>query len=289
MLKIGNNEIKLIISDFDGTLRAEHNKAIGSQDIQAIRTAIDNGAMFVINTGNAPFEMQKTMELIKPIGDDHKYILVCNGNGIYNYASQECKSFTSFTQEEMHKILQIVQDYNLIYDLTSEDLNYVYYSDDNFLQSMIEMNLSDDDHIHRLILTDEILQNFGNCAKITFHNANFDKKAEFVEFVKQALPELNIYGTWFSQQGLDLGIAGPNKYKAMVNLVEIINDEHNLTLTLDNVIYFGDQHNDYEVFKNHKYCIAVANAADEIKQIAYDTTLSAADCGVGAYLRKITQ
>ncbi|AUF83870.1 HAD family phosphatase [Mesoplasma syrphidae] len=288
MLKINNDEIKIVISDFDGTLRDGHNVIVQSDDVAAIRKVINDGVYFVLNTGNLPFEMKNSIENISPISNINKYIIVSNGNAIHNYLTNECKVSTYFDNKTTNQIINKIKNLELIYDITSYDLQTIYYSSSEYRNFMIGLGLSKDAHLNRVLLTDSVLQEIEKCPKITLKNVKPKDKELVVNMIENDFPNLNIYATWFSPDGVDFSIAGPNKYQGIISLLKIINNEEKQNIGLNNVVYFGDQHNDYEVFKNLKYAIAVDNAIPEIKELAYEVTLSAQDQGVAAYLKKIT-
>ena len=56
--------------------------------------------------------------------------------------------------------------------------------------------------------------------------------------------------------------------------------------SLDEVIAFGDGYNDITLLKNVGYGIALSNALDDVKKIAYDVTLDNNNKGVEEYLIK---
>ncbi|WP_027063547.1 HAD-IIB family hydrolase [Mesoplasma seiffertii] len=288
MLKINDDQIKVIISDFDGTLRDGTNVKIQPKDAKAIKDAIDSGVYFVINTGNLPFEMKSSVESICPISKLNKYIIASNGNAIHNYLEGEFEVQAYFDNQTTNKIIDKIKDLDLVYDITSYDLQKIYYSDSGYCQFMIDLGLSENAHLNRLPLTDKVLKSIDKCPKITLKDVKPEDKEYIVNLITNEFPDLKIYATWFSADGVDFTIEGPNKYQGIVALLKILNEHEGENIELNNVIYFGDQHNDYEVFKNLKYAIAMGNAIDEIKALAYDITLSAEEQGVGAYLTKIT-
>ncbi|AXK51730.1 HAD-IIB family hydrolase [Spiroplasma alleghenense] len=289
MLKINNDEIKIIISDFDGTLRADKNSAINPEDVLEIKKAMASGVKFVINTGNVPFEMIETVEMIAPISQTNKYIICSNGNAIKNYLTGKLEVLTFFDNKTTVKIIEKIKTMDLDYDITSPDLEKIYYSNADNIKVMVDLGLSKLDKFNRLPISDEIVRNMEKCPKITLKNVKPEDKAKIVKMIENDFPEVDIYATWFTVDGVDFGINGPNKYRGIVSLLERINKEENLNIKLENVVYFGDQHNDLEVFKNLKYSIAVGNAAQEIKDLAYEITDTAENAGVSKYLQKITK
>ncbi|WP_338972166.1 HAD family hydrolase [Spiroplasma endosymbiont of Panorpa germanica] len=288
MLKINEDEIKIIISDFDGTLRADKNAAINPEDVEQIKKSIQDGVKFIINTGNVPFEMIETIQMIAPISQTNKYIICSNGNAIKNYHTNNLEVSTYFDNQTTRKIINKIKTMDLDYDVTSYDMEKIYYSNLNTMNEMIAMGLSRFDKINRLPVSDEIINSMSKCPKITLKNVKPQDKVKLVEMIEKEFSEIQIYATWFTTDGVDLGVKGPNKFTGIVSVLDIINKEENLNIKLDNVVYFGDQHNDLEVFKNLKYAVAVGNASQEIKDLAFEITDSAENAGVSKYLKKIS-
>ena len=65
-----------------------------------------------------------------------------------------------------------------------------------------------------------------------------------------------------------------DKYKGVKEIVELDNGN------TDDVIFFGDGHNDYEMFRQVKASIAMGNAVDRLKEIATFITKDVNDDGI---------
>ena len=74
-----------------------------------------------------------------------------------------------------------------------------------------------------------------------------------------------------------------NKSKGLFLLVDSLKQFSNIGK--DNIMAFGDNHNDFELLKDIKYGIAVGNATKSIKEIAYSITKSNEENGVAWYLK----
>lgn len=55
----------------------------------------------------------------------------------------------------------------------------------------------------------------------------------------------------------------------------------------ERIIAFGDESNDLEMIEYAKYGIAMGNAIDEVKEIAYDVTDTNEEDGIARYLEKM--
>jgi hypothetical protein len=61
----------------------------------------------------------------------------------------------------------------------------------------------------------------------------------------------------------------------------------NLGITMNEVMCFGDDFNDLELFKAVGYSVAMGNAEDDLKKTATETTLTNDEDGVAAVLERI--
>lgn len=59
-----------------------------------------------------------------------------------------------------------------------------------------------------------------------------------------------------------------------------------LGITMQDVIAFGDDYNDYDILQNSGHAVVMANAADGIKEIADDICKSNDEDGVAQWIQK---
>lgn len=78
-----------------------------------------------------------------------------------------------------------------------------------------------------------------------------------------------------------------NKLKGFKDLINIMNNFDKTNLTLNDIIYFGDNLNDIPVFEDKSIkCVAVDNAIDQIKKLADEMTTSNENEGFANYINK---
>jgi len=83
---------------------------------------------------------------------------------------------------------------------------------------------------------------------------------------------------------LEITPIGTNKSKGLSSLLEQIHRYREITM--ENIMAFGDNHNDYELLNDVKYGIAVGNGVQRIKEIAYAVARSNHENGVAHYLNE---
>ncbi|WP_031542464.1 HAD hydrolase family protein [Mesoplasma photuris] len=285
MYKINNDEIKLLISDVDGTLFEEARYgAIPSRDKKVLGDFISKGNYFMLNTGNLPFMMENLfINFVGKINNQTKYIIGSNGNIIKNYLTGDVTTNMNFDNQTLKTIVDVCKKNNWQYDITGENGEVWYFSETSFLEMYVEVTKADRKHF--FLLDEEMLSNINNSPKVTLQNTKGTSNEEVERQFKES--GINVEIVWWNDHGLDLMPGRIDKFLGIKKIVEIINKEEGKNLTLNNVVYFGDQHNDKEVFKNLKYAIAMDNAIDEIKELAYEITDSVNDGGVWRYMEKI--
>ncbi|PPE05652.1 HAD hydrolase family protein [Mesoplasma corruscae] len=293
MFKINNDEIKVIITDMDGTLysldpnkKSEHKNHINN--IRWLKQAIKDGVYVVMNTGNLPFFMKWAVnELTGDIQEFNKYFISCTGNLIHDFQSNKTWIENVFNHKIMLEIITIIKKFDLVYDITSQKGDVIYYSNEDFRDLMRSVQKTGDANYNHQILTDEILNSIHDTPKITMKRINLLQKPEIIKIIEQTFSKYNVKATWWSVDGVDLVIGETNKYNGILKLLDIINQDTKQTLKPKNVIYFGDSHNDISVFENLKYCIAVKDATPEVIAKAYDVSCDSHDGALGHYLAKI--
>ena len=86
---------------------------------------------------------------------------------------------------------------------------------------------------------------------------------------------------------LEITPGSTNKSKALLLLLKSL--ERFNDIKPENIMAFGDNHNDLELLQTVKYGIAVGNAVQEIKDIAYAVAKSNVEHGVANYLKEFLE
>ena len=270
--------IKLIASDLDGTM-FEKGNVIPETNLKAINDINNSNINFTICTG-------KTYSLFKNICEDigTGYGIFGNGNQIINLETGEeiyrkllrnedvlfCINTAKklklhvhlYTNKEVitEKLLYMdLRNFELTKNDKNIDLEFKIVTD---IQEYVE---KENPEILKLVISAE--KDLANLKREFDKNKNL--KVNLIRKVDKYRDE--IIGKEYEY--LDIMPAGINKEQAL----EVL--ENYLKIDKSEVLAIGDNLNDLEMIKDSGVGIAVANAYDEVKEVANYTTTTTAQNG----------
>lgn len=270
--------IKLIASDLDGTM-FEKGNVIPETNLKAINDINNSNINFTICTG-------KTYSLFKNICEDigTGYGIFGNGNQIINLKTGEEIYRKLLKNEDVLFCINTAKKLNLhVHLYTNKEViteKLLYMDLRNFELTKNDKNID----LEFKILTDikeyverenpEILKLVISAEKdLANLKREFDKnknlKVNLIRKVDKYRDE--IIGKEYEY--LDIMPAGINKEQAL----EVL--ENYLKIDKSEVLAIGDNLNDLEMIKDSGVGIAVANAYDEVKEVANYTTTTTAQNG----------
>ncbi|AUF83690.1 hypothetical protein CXP39_02680 [Mesoplasma syrphidae] len=288
-MKINNSHIKLIVTDLDGAILPLNSKSLSLNTQQYLSKLASEKIYFVLNTGNLPFMVQWVIDSISPEPNQYtKYFLGNSGTVIYNFVTQEAFVEGFFDNDIVIKTVKILEKANVHFNLTDSGLKTIYYSHQRDVDISNHRRNGLNDANNYCLLTKEVLKTLTS-PKIVFrsNNQNIQEFNNLISEISLEIGENNFQAMSWIETGADLIVPGHDKFTGILKLIELINAEHNENITLDNVLFFGDQKNDLPVFRNHKYSIAVGNAIDELKELAYAITDTCELDGVINFLKTL--
>lgn len=260
---------KLIALDMDETL-LQPDKTISKADKEALQKAQKMGIHVVLATGRPLFGIKRFIdELELP---DSEYAVCFNGAEVNRIDSKEMIYNKKLNGKDLHYLVDLSKKLNvnmhgfdkkgcfsekmskyteLEITLNHIDLNLVNYND-----------FEDDHEIIKLMYIDEpdYLSNvIKNLPKDAYERFNIVQSAPFfLEFLNPKADK------WYA-------------IEALANHLGIKNDE---------IMTFGDAHNDYLMVKNAGLGIAMGNAVDSLKKVAKFVTVPNYENGVAYALNK---
>jgi len=271
--------IKLIASDLDGTI-IDENHTISKNNFDAIKAINDKNINFAICTG-------KTYPIIKGICSQFNanYGIFGNGNQIVNLKTGEEIYRNLLTRKQIDSCLHIAKKHNLhvhLYtneDVITEDLMYM----DLRNYKLRERKLYDSS-LEFIIVKDieEYLKshNVDICKLIISSSDNLDSvKKKISDIPDLSINHIQKRGKYKDNvidkeyEYLDVTPKNTNKSNALAILGDYLN------VNKSEMMSIGDGINDIEMVKNSGVGIAVANAYDELKQVATYTTENSASKG----------
>lgn len=273
--------IKLVALDLDGTL-FNNESMITKENLSAIREIVKHGVHVVISTGR-PF-MGLPFDQLKDSGI--RYAITTNGSAVYEIPTQTCLYEDSMDADFIVPILNFLLTKDIHMDAFIQGKGFSPKSCVSAAQKLsCPPSLKKyilDTRIRVDNLAEYIVEHQLRVQKMTL-NFYPDENGVFVdrEAIRQyleALPTVNCvcggyHNLEFTKAGIDKGVG-------LARLAQI------LSVPMTDTMAIGDSENDLSILKAAGLGIAMANAAEEIKAIADDITLSNEEDGVAAAIRK---
>ena len=262
---------KLVAIDMDGTL-LNSEKQLSERNGQAIKAAVEKGAMVVISTGRGFAGVEK---YLKELGleKEGQYALTMNGGAAYDCYTKQPITNIGIKGADLHKIYKLneelglkIQAYTLDKCVALEENEYTEFEKVH-VGTEVEIldfykDINEDDDIMKVLLMEvpEIL----------------DEKIKLIP--KEIIEEYNCV-------------------KSLPMCFEILNKECNkgvglkeltekLGIKPEEVIAIGDECNDYEMIEFAGLGVAMGNANPKIREIANYNTDTNDNDGVAKVIEK---
>ncbi|RXY96609.1 Cof-type HAD-IIB family hydrolase [Malacoplasma penetrans] len=256
-----NNGKKVLVFDLDGTLLNE-NKRVNVETISAMQKAYQEGHELVIATGRS---YQQTIDVVNQVGVV-RYAVMNNGALIYDKENNKIFRNTDPLPKDLIKyFFEIVFSKNIPFLLYS-DLNvymYNFTNDDKkvFLpyinERTIDISGMSIDELFKYLNNNNIdLFNLcAHCEALT--------EEDWVQMFKYYKEDLKLCNLTSALKGsIDIYGASISKYIGYLKLKEMINCFD------DDVYFFGDSNNDYDLMSHLENGVAMGNANPRLKAIS---------------------
>lgn len=256
-----DSRTKTLIFDLDGTLlNSKHT--INSENVKLIKKTSQEGHEIVIATGRS---FQQTIDAINTLGVC-KYAILNNGAIIFDIVnnliiqnteplSNQLKSFFLKIAFKFKTSFLIYSELDIYgYFFKPEDREkFTAYINDQFI------DLSDMKHeeLERFINSGEL-----NLFNVCPYSKDMTEKdwLNIFDYYKNDLKECNL--TSAIEGYVDIYPSNISKYYGYLKVKELLN------LHDDDVYFFGDSNNDYDLMSHLKNGIAMGNANEKLKSIA---------------------
>ncbi len=271
--------IKLVASDLDGTIIGRDN-IIFDNNLKAIKDITSNNIDFVICTG-------KTYPIIKGICSkfNASYGIFGNGNQIVNLKTGEEIYKKLLTENQVLSCIKIAKENNLhvhVYTdkaLITEELKYMDLRNYKLLQNELYDNSLEIKIVHNL--ENYLKLNSINICKliISSEDSLSEIKNSIVDILDVDITTIKKIGKYKDTlinkeyEYLDISPKGISKNSALLFL------ENYLNINKNEVMAIGDNLNDLDMVKNSGIGVAVANAYNELKEVAKYTTVNSVEQG----------
>lgn len=261
---------KVIALDLDGTLLKNDHESVSTFTKNVLQTLEKKGHKVVITTGRA---YRVSQHIYQNIGLTSP-MLVCNGAiGLHPLDAQWSGEFYDMLPLDIAKQLVALQQRIGIGWIALETRTGLYATTDVLPDSPF-------------FPTPNLYHHLTEVSQLTSEPIAFgwfsteDEQVDIKEAIATQLSiDLGIKTWGGALPCLDITLAGVHKASGLAKLLAYYQ------LTHEDLMAFGDQHNDVEMLAFAKYGIAMLNGIDDLKQVAYDVTTYTNDQdGVAHYL-----
>lgn len=266
---------KWCVCDMDGSL-LDSQGLISAKNESALKKLESQGVEIIIASGRTDLMMKQYIEQLNLRG----HIISCNGAIIKNIAEKSIVYHKTLDKERVLYIMKFFFENNLNFLVYTDDV--VFSNIDNPRAKKIEETNSSLDADLRTPLEYFDLHTINKIGqreiiKILLVESNEAVRDRVVEHLK-GFSDISLVS---SAKGLlDIWAPGVSKGSAVKVLAE------KLGVNLEDVIAFGDNHNDLELFETVGMPIAMGNSVDNIKSVAKFVTLSNDDDGISYAIDK---
>lgn len=261
-------DIKIIMSDVDGTLVGNKYKVVTPRTIEAIKQCREKGIIFGLATGRP---IQSCLNSLEKWGIEGliDIIVGMNGGHIIDYRLQTENTFHQLDGKYIKEIMEYFKEF---------DITFCVHRDG--------MILSDrkDEWVKQLALSDKLpLKVVGK------ENIYKDSQSKLVivcnpEYMSDIQKKCDSFSSEYYrgfQTGDDLfEYMDPRVSKS--EGVQFVVENHNLTM--ENLLAFGDANNDYEMIRDSGVGVVMENGSDLTKSVADYICDDTNNDGIGKFI-----
>lgn len=268
------NNIKYVYVDLDGTI-VNSNGIISTENIKAIRYLQSKSIRVGIVSGRCFFNMQEEIDIVKP----NLPIIGCNGSTIYStnktIVDEEQLPFSS------KKVIDILIDYGFSFVIYSPTGIYTNSENNYYFRKLFQRILNYEEK-YRIFEFEQVnnldwLKSKKKYKILVSYDTPYEK--ELLEDKLKNIEDINL--VFMSEGMLEINSKKASKGIALKRVTT------SLSINMDEVMVFGDNHNDLSMFNVVKNSVSMLNASDEIKEkTKYVTEKTCDDDGFANFVFK---
>lgn len=266
---------KVIALDLDGTLLTPE-KTILPESLIALQHARKAGAKVVIVTGRhfvAIHPFYQALNLDTPA-------ICCNGTLLYNYQEKKVIASDPLQSEQAKQLVDLLDHYDVHSLMYADDA--MFYREptghiirtENWAKSLPESQRPVFRHVNSLR---EAAHEVDSIWKFALTDTDVEKLNNFTQVVER---ELGLACEWSWHDQVDIAQAGNSKGKRLAQWVE------SQGLSMNQVIAFGDNHNDLSMLQSAGLGVAMGNSVEELKACADMVIGDNTQTGIADLLKK---
>lgn len=272
--------IKLAATDLDGTLISS-NGEISNENFEAMENAVNNGLYVVPTTGRSFYEMPESLREKKT----YTHCICSNGAVIFDRDGKEIWKST-FSKAETMELFGILSEYDTMIEVYTKGTPVTEKSKltkESYIHYRVEENYHD-------VLTDtrkgtENLESFltENDEGAEMFNIFFSDMDERKEAFERIGKLNNVELTTSMESNMEILQRSVNKGSSLTMLCEKLN------VKKEEVMAMGDSRNDLTLLSAAGTALAVANACDDLKQVADEVICSCDESAMAYALSRFVQ
>ncbi|WP_444243936.1 Cof-type HAD-IIB family hydrolase [Eubacterium sp.] len=271
--------IRYIASDLDGTLISSDNE-VSEENLDAIDRMHNAGVRFIVLTGRTLYEVP--LELRH--NDSIDYIIYSNGVGIWDRKRGLLKN-NFIDDEKAKKIFEILSEYETFTEIYSGGRPYVdasKFDSEHFLYYKIDKGFIPEMNKSRVKIPSlrKIIDDSND--KVEMFDVFFRYEKERQECLKRLKNDFDdLFVTSSMSNNLEIVRAGNSKGNTLIEFCD------KMGIDIKSVTVLGDSRNDISAFETDAKGYAVANACDELKNLA-DKVICSNDENVMRFMERET-
>lgn len=261
------NNIQLLVFDIDGTLVDASKQVVEDSAVAAINIARTKGYHILVATGRSFYFIH---EDVRERINTEFYVTV-NG-ACLNNGDGDILETHEFSQKTLERLINYCQKNNYPTGVKYEDHIGVYGDYDYYVKTYAGYS-----HQAAPYLIDDN-KTKAHLTSLPLGIYTFAPKTEIDNFKKE-FPDLHFTPAEF--EALEATLKGVNKTKTIDEVVRHLN------LSWENVVAFGDGHNDIEMLEKAKIGVAMGNASETVKNAADYVTDTVLNSGIEKALKHL--
>lgn len=272
--------IKLAATDLDGTLISS-NGEISNENFEAMENAMNNGLYVVPTTGRSFYEMPESLREKKT----YTHCICSNGAVIFDRDGKAIWKST-FSKAETMELFSILSEYDTMIEVYTKGTPVTEKSKltkESYIHYRVEENYHD-------VLTatrkgTENLESFltENDEGAEMFNIFFSDMDERKEAFERIGKLNNVELTTSMESNMEILQRSVNKGSSLTMLCEKLN------VKKEEVMAMGDSRNDLTLLSAAGTALAVANACDDLKQVADEVICSCDESAMAYALSRFVQ
>lgn len=267
----------LYISDLDGTLFNSEEK-ITKFTANVLNKFIEQGGLFTIATARMAYDCDYKLNVIKLNIPG----IVMNGACLYSFSEKKYVDVKTIETTKVAEIENVLDEFDIdtfMYCFDDNTLN-IYYKKERDNQDTQYLSKRAQEECKEIKKVDNLLYIAKKRQVIYFALTDKKEKIQIIwDKIRridgiESIIYLNVYNGLYCLEIFDVTA---NKANALINLKRL--------LQVEEIIVFGDNHNDIDMMKAADFCFAPKNAVSEVKRIANGIIESCDNDGVAKYIQ----